>query len=183
VKTFSPPASLQPIRAEAPAQHHSPSRARTVPISPVTIGARIRLARMAAQKTQQELAGEYFSKSYISAIERGKMTPSFKALSILAERLGLTISFLLGEDRLDEGLLASEPQADDSERVASMLNQAREAIEQGRYEAGIALCEEIGKQDLIGWAHEQYSHFLAGQGRFQEAYEYLRLAQTALGTL
>jgi transcriptional regulator with XRE-family HTH domain len=148
----------------------------------VTIGARIRLARTAAQITQQELAGECFSKSYISAIERGKMTPSFKALSILAERLGLTISFLLGEDRLDEGLLVSEPQAD-GERVASVLIGAREAIEQGRYEAGIALCEEIGNQDLIGWAHEQYSHFLAGQGRFQEAYEHLRLAQTALETL
>ena len=182
MKTFSLPASLLPTQAEATAQHHSPSRARTVPTSPVTIGARIRLARMAAQKTQQELAGERFSKSYISAIERGKMTPSFKALSILAEQLDLSISFLLGEDRLEESLLASEPQAD-VERVASMLIQAQEAIEQGRYEAGIALCEEIGKQDLMGWAHEQYSHFLAGQGRYQEAYEQLRLAQTAIGTL
>jgi transcriptional regulator with XRE-family HTH domain len=48
------------------------------------IAERLRAARLAANKAQQEIAGGRFSKSYISAIERGKMTPSVQALDYLA---------------------------------------------------------------------------------------------------
>lgn len=67
----------------------------------MTIADRVRTARIAANKTQQQLAGETYSKSYISAVERGKMTPSVQALGILAERLGLPISYFLGESDMD----------------------------------------------------------------------------------
>jgi len=72
----------------------------------MTIADRVRSARMAANKTQQQLAGETYSKSYISAVERGKMTPSVQALAILAERLGLPVSFFLGESEIDLSTLA-----------------------------------------------------------------------------
>lgn len=52
-----------------------------------TIAERLRAARIAAKKTQQEVAGERFSKGSISAIERGKMTPSVQALDYLAGQL------------------------------------------------------------------------------------------------
>src|SRR5579885_3331788 len=58
----------------------------------LTIGARVRMARLAAHQTQQQLAGEAYSKSYLSAVERGKMIPSFQALNFLAQRLGLPVS-------------------------------------------------------------------------------------------
>jgi transcriptional regulator with XRE-family HTH domain len=61
------------------------------------IGERLRRARIAANKTQQELVGDTYSKSYLSAVERGKMMPSFQALGVLAERLCVPISYLLGE--------------------------------------------------------------------------------------
>lgn len=65
------------------------------------IAERLRAARLAAKKTQQELAGEHFSKSYISAIERGKMTPSVQALEYLAGQLMVPMSYFLGEVELD----------------------------------------------------------------------------------
>ena len=66
-----------------------------------TIAERLRTARLAAKKTQQELAGGRFSKSYISAIERGKMTPSVQALDYLAGQLAVTLAYLVGEAELD----------------------------------------------------------------------------------
>ena len=70
------------------------------------IAERLRAARVAAKKTQQELAGDDFSKSYISAIERGKMTPSIQALGLLSERLGVPIAYFLGESDVELSTLA-----------------------------------------------------------------------------
>ena len=73
------------------------------------IAERLRAARLAAKKTQQELAGERFSKSSISAIERGKMTPSIQALEYLADHLRVPISSFLGETELTPSTLAGRP--------------------------------------------------------------------------
>jgi transcriptional regulator with XRE-family HTH domain len=59
------------------------------------IGERIRAARLEKKMTQDELARDTFSKSYVSAVELGKIQPSIKALRILARRLGLPASFFL----------------------------------------------------------------------------------------
>jgi tetratricopeptide (TPR) repeat protein len=83
--------------AEAPPTSAGARERQTEAISRAIIGERVRIARIAANLTQQELAGGTYSKSYISAVERGKMTPSFQALQMLAERLGRPISFFLGE--------------------------------------------------------------------------------------
>lgn len=74
-----------------------------------TIAERLRAARLATNHTQQQLAGDDFSKSYISAIERGKMIPSLQALGLLAERLGVSASYLLGEEEIDLQTLAEGP--------------------------------------------------------------------------
>lgn len=66
-----------------------------------SLAERLRAARRAAGETQQEVAGERFSKSYLSAIERGKMTPSVHALEFLAGRLKVPLAYLLGETELD----------------------------------------------------------------------------------
>src|SRR5450755_4472883 len=62
------------------------------------IGARIRGARNAAGWTQAELAGERFSKAYISALENGLVQPSMAALAYLAERLGTSSAALVASD-------------------------------------------------------------------------------------
>jgi tetratricopeptide (TPR) repeat protein len=59
------------------------------------IGGRIRKARTAAGLTQSALAGERYTKAYISALEHGQAKPSMAALSYLAPRLGTTPSALM----------------------------------------------------------------------------------------
>jgi transcriptional regulator with XRE-family HTH domain len=59
------------------------------------IGTRIRRARLATGLTQQQLAGERYTKAYISALENGLAKPSMAALNFLAPRLGTTASALL----------------------------------------------------------------------------------------
>ncbi len=59
------------------------------------VGSNIREVRTKMSLTQAQLASPEFSISYISAIERGKIRPSLKALSILAKRLDVPLTFLL----------------------------------------------------------------------------------------
>ena len=60
--------------------------------------ARLRAARLRAGLTQSELAGERYSKTYISALEHGTTRASMTALEYLSERLGLAPATLLGGD-------------------------------------------------------------------------------------
>ena len=111
------------------------------------IGERVRQARIAAHLTQQELAGDTYSKSYISAVERGKMTPSFQALHILAERLGRSISFFLGEGEVAlEALtrsstpdtLSDEEWQQREQEARHMLKEAEELLVKGKTTEALA---------------------------------------------
>src|SRR6266571_3544517 len=63
-------------------------RAMTVVGREQFIGESIRQLRRQRNLTQSELGGERYSKSYVSALERDKITPSFQALQFFAEQLG-----------------------------------------------------------------------------------------------
>jgi transcriptional regulator with XRE-family HTH domain len=62
------------------------------------VGGRIRRARTRAGLTQQQVAGERYSKAYVSALENGLIKPSVTALDYLAGRLGTTSGWLMGSD-------------------------------------------------------------------------------------
>ena len=62
------------------------------------IGGRIRVARLAAALTQQQLAAGRYTKAYISALEKGHAKPSMAALDFIAGRLGMPASRFLSED-------------------------------------------------------------------------------------
>src|SRR5919204_6386713 len=59
------------------------------------LGQRIRQLRTRKGLTQQDLASNDYSKSYISAIEQGKARPSLEALQRMATRLDVPASLLL----------------------------------------------------------------------------------------
>lgn len=63
----------------------------------LAIGKRLRQARQAAGLTQQQLAGDRYTKAYISALENGIAKPSMAALNYLAPRLGKTSSEILAD--------------------------------------------------------------------------------------
>ncbi len=86
----------------------------------VRLGERLRQLRVAAGLTQSELAGDRFSKEYVSQIERGKTRPTAGTIEWLADRLGV-----------DAGFLASGVATDERARLEGALTRA-EAL----YEAG-----------------------------------------------
>ena len=137
------------------AASHTTSTARP---SGSRLGDRLRSLRLAAGMTQTELAGERFSKEYVSQMERGKTRPTRETIDWLAERLGV-----------DAGFLASGVSTDERGRVEAGLARA-EALQQAhRYdeavEAFVLVRESIGGtgsvelevRSLIGlaWARMQ----------------------------
>ena len=59
------------------------------------LGTRLRTARKARGLSREQLAQLEFTKSYVSAVERGKARPCLKALAILTRRLGIPMTGLL----------------------------------------------------------------------------------------
>ena len=62
------------------------------------IGWRLKEARLRAGLTQQQLAGERYTKAYVSALENGLVRPSMAALSFFADRLRVAPSRLIGDE-------------------------------------------------------------------------------------
>jgi tetratricopeptide (TPR) repeat protein len=126
------------------------------------IGTRIREARHKLGMTQQQLAGERYTKAYVSALETGIARPSMVALSYLSDRLGMPASRFLDQEHaawtrleVDMRLAAGEWSAaadgytalledatDDSLRAELLrgLAEARARLDDGR--AAIAAASE-----------------------------------------
>ena len=69
----------------------------TTPAAPTSrLADRLRSLRLAAGLTQTQLAGERFSKEYVSQIERGKTRPTDEAIAWLAAQLDVDAAFLGG---------------------------------------------------------------------------------------
>src|SRR4029078_2047698 len=66
------------------------------------LGTRLRQLRVAAGLTQSDLAGDRFSKEYVSQIESGKTRPTPQTLAWIAERLGVDTSYLETGQSWDE---------------------------------------------------------------------------------
>lgn len=106
----------------------------------VTIGEKIRAARLAERLTQEQLAGDDLSKSYISEVERGRRNPRRVTLKVLAQRLRKPLSYFLegaAEDREAEvylGLGLAQLQGGSAEWAVASLNKALDLALQGRSE-------------------------------------------------
>src|SRR5690242_15711065 len=82
------------------------------------LGERLRQLRVAGGLTQSELAGDRFSKEYVSQIERGKTRPTEGTIEWLADRLGV-----------DAGFLASGVATDERARLEGALSRAEALYE------------------------------------------------------
>jgi tetratricopeptide (TPR) repeat protein len=90
------------------------------------LGERLRTLRVNAGLTQTDLAGERFSKEYVSQIERGKTRPTQETIEWLAQRLGV-----------DPGFLASGVSADERGRIETALTRAEALSESRDYAASL----------------------------------------------
>ena len=99
------------------------ARTATTPSVPTSrLGDRLRSLRLAAGLTQSQVAGERFSKEYISQIERGKTRPTNEAIAWLAARLDVDAAFLGGGVSTDV-----------RGRIEAQLARAEALIESHRY--------------------------------------------------
>jgi|SRR5579884_1949632 len=98
----------------------------------------IRQLRRQSSLTQTELGGTRFSKSYVSAVERTKITPSIEALHFFAEQLGLSSDYFikLRQDTDEKGWFSSALQTsqrdypDVQEEFLNLLDILLEGTEQ-----------------------------------------------------
>jgi tetratricopeptide (TPR) repeat protein len=100
--------------------------ATSPPAAGSRLGERVRALRVSAGLTQTELAGERFSKEYISQIERGKTRPTDSTIAWLADRLGV-----------DAALLSSGVSTEKRTKVEAMLARAEALSEAHQYEDAI----------------------------------------------
>ncbi len=95
------------------------------------LGARLRALRVANGLTQSQLAGERFSKEYISQIERGKTRPTPATIEWLAEQLGV-----------DPVFLASGVSSEERTKAEALLSRAEAHAEAHRHEEAIEVFDE-----------------------------------------
>ena len=115
-----------------------------------SVGEKLRAARIAQHYTQSQLAAPDFSVSYISAIERGQIHPSLRALEILASRLGLTPTELLpNRSQQEERLRFSANLAEqDEDEIEFTLLEARLLIMHNNLAHAIAKLDTPATKDL-----------------------------------
>jgi tetratricopeptide (TPR) repeat protein len=130
------------------------------------VGARLRAARLAKKLTQSQLARPEFSVSYVSAIERGQIHPSLRALETFAQRLGISSADLISKQAPQEmaGVSAINGLMKSAEGVALQLLEAQIFIRQSVAQKAITQLrslissklipeQEIQVRYLLGWAY------------------------------
>jgi tetratricopeptide (TPR) repeat protein len=118
----------------------------------LSLGERLRQLRVAAGMTQTDLAGDRFSKEYVSQIERGKTRPTRETIDWLALRLGVDAAFL-----------ANGVSADERGRVDAALARAEALLEARRNDEALEQFESIRAAVLATGIQELESRALSGE--------------------
>jgi tetratricopeptide (TPR) repeat protein len=138
------------------------------------LGERLRTLRTSAGLTQTELAGNRFSKEYVSQIERGKTRPTQETIEWLAQRLGV-----------DPGFLASGVSADERGRIETALARAEALSESHEYAEALGEFRKIQPSALGIASPELEVRTMAGEawalmrtGEVKAAIELLQRARS-----
>jgi tetratricopeptide (TPR) repeat protein len=140
------------------------------------MGRRLREARLRLSMTQSEVAGDQFSVSYISAVERGQIRPSLGALEQLSDKLDVPLAELVSDERLTEisapggrEALAERRQ----EEAEARLRLARVQIHQGKRAEALETLRAINVAHLASHNALERSLLLSAcyiaLGRLEEA--------------
>ena len=143
------------------------------------VGANIRAMRLARKMTQSQLAKPDFSISYISAIERGQIQPSLRALAILAARLELPSTQLLTENAAEHA--TNDSMLSGSRRLNEVIElellEAEVAIQQDAIQEAIESLQQLATKNL---KQQQQARLYYLLGR---AYQQIRQYEESLGHL
>src|SRR5881394_1369561 len=133
------------------------------------LGERLRQLRVAAGMTQTDLAGDRFSKEYVSQIERGKTRPTRETIEWIAARLGV-----------DPGFLANGVATDERGRLEGALARAEALIEALKNDEAAAEYESLVGAARATGVPELTVRALLGSGRTQMRLGALRPAYEQL---
>lgn len=141
---------------------------------PEGVGERIRKRRRELNLAQQDLAGEGVTASYVSFIESGKRQPSARALSRIADRLGVSVDYLVADRDREQ-----RRDADLDVRFAELaLANGDAADAEARFRALLAA---KSTPDVVARARHGLAATLETLGRLEEAIEqYEELRSEAL---
>src|SRR3954469_10198685 len=120
----------------------------------IRLGERLRQLRVSAGLTQSDLAGERFSKEYVSQIERGKTRPTRETVEWLAIRLGV-----------DAGVLANGVPTAERGRLEGALARAEALYEGARNEEADAEYDTLVPAARAMGAPELAVRALTGAGK------------------
>ncbi|HEY4999220.1 MAG TPA: helix-turn-helix domain-containing protein, partial [Usitatibacter sp.] len=134
------------------------------------LGERLRQLRVAAGLTQTDIAGDRFSKEYISQIERGKTRPTADTIEWLALRLGV-----------DAGFLQSGVSADERAKAEAILARADALLEDGSLDESIEEYARALPAVLGTGAVELHVHALKGEAMARAQNGDVKSALTMLG--
>lgn len=100
------------------------------------VGERIRRLRVENGLSQEDVAAPAFTAAYLSHVEHGKRRPSQRALSHIADRLGVTVEQLLsGRDPNEDLRIEIEIQSAIADMHQGHPQRARRRLEAARVEA------------------------------------------------
>ena len=123
----------------------------------MTLGQKIRAARLERGMTQKELAGDYITRNMLSKIETDSAAPSVRTLEYLAKMLHLPTGNFLSDAPISDGF------------VPDGLDEARAAFREARWEDCIAALQA---DTLAGTSDEGcLLHARAGASAAQAALE------------
>ncbi len=130
-------------------------------MSQTSFAQRLRQLRQARGLTQQQLAGDQLSVSYVSLLEAGKRSPTTQTIQILAEALSCDVSELIKDSAGDQPLALVLAQAD----LSLEAGQVTAALE--RYEQVLAAAPDDAA--LLRRARLGQALSLQRAGRLSEA--------------
>ena len=139
--------------------HHTVTSPAPTGTGSSRLGERLRALRVSAGLTQTQLAGERFSKEYISQIERGKTRPTDSTVAWLAERLGV-----------DPALLASGISTDRRTKLEAGLAGAEALTAAHRYDEAVEAYREI-RPEITGAGDLELRHLTGEAWALQEVGE------------
>lgn len=133
----------------------------------MTLGEKIRQARLEAGLSQRQLCEDTITRNMLSQIENGSARPSMDTLTVLAARLGKTVSYFLEEDAVvspNQTVMADARQALEEENwqgVLKALEHYREPDELFQKErqlltilATLEQADQAMKQGKMLWARQ-----------------------------
>ena len=138
----------------------------------MTIGTKIKSARLQKSMTQADLAGNHITRNMLSAIENDKANPSMDTVRYLADKLQLPVSYLLSD-------------ADDLSfyMKKELITDIKCAFSEKRYKDCILLIDKIESPDdelnyILAVSHFEIGAAAMRFGSMLSAKQHFHMSQT-----